>query len=202
MSIEPFNPATHGGVLESYRMILRAGVRFLIIGVVALVLAVVLWNLYFRRVGDAQQFFLIGMWVTLIIGVAMTFLGLGNVLDGRSFNSRVRELEKDGKVTRGTIKTVRHRYIILGSTLGTRDGRYSMVMDTGWYYKVQYSFVDEYGRLRKATGLVPDLVGSKRHESKNQQIILDANLPRVGQNVDVLFDYENSAILRIITATT
>jgi len=199
MAIEPFSPARHGAVIENMRMKQRSGVRFLIIGIVCLVLAVVFFNIHFRSEAESV-FWLVGMWFTIVVGLVLTYLGLANMLDGRNFNARVRELEKNGLVTRGSITAVRHRYVIFGSTLGTRGNRYTMVMDTGWYYKVTYSFEDDIGRLRTATGFIPDLVGAKRHADRNQQIILDQNLPRVGQRVDVLFDPEESVILRIVNA--
>jgi len=172
-----------------------------LIGIASLALALLFFNLHFRGNSPDHSMFLIGMWITIIFGGIMTFLGLGNILDARCFNARVQQLQNGGSVSRGSITAVRHRWILFGSTLGTRGGRYTMVMDTGWYYRVSYTFEDELGRLRKCTGLIPDLVGPKRHGDRNQQIIHDQNLPRIGQRVDVLFNPDESVILRIVDAT-
>ena len=195
-TIEPYNPALHGGILENLRQRLRAGIYFALIGAACLILAFVLWFVFMRN--DPPGILWIAFWVSIVAGAIFVIIGAVNIAEWSSFNSSVKALKKSGLVTRGTIQRVRHRWIMLGRSFRTGDSWYSKVLDTGWVFSIKYSFIDDKGRTRTVTGTVPDFVGPRSQKHENKQVMVDPNAPRIGQNVDVIFLPDQAAILRVI----
>lgn len=194
MAVTPFNPAQHGRVIESYSSIGRNGILWFLIGTLLFVLSIICF--VFRSVD--------GLIVLsgIFFGCAIISLAVGitDMASAQSFNSRVRHLKSGGGlVARGTIQSVRHTYRMLGRTRGTRTGD-SIGIDTGWFFKVTYVFEDDKGRQRRSEGIIPCALGPKRRQTAGQTF-LDPNAPRVGMFVDVLFDNDEAAILRLIQPT-
>jgi len=194
MSIEPFNPARHGGVLESFSAHSRSGFISLFIGIFSLVTSFFVFFLWFGNSTMVNVLF----WLLLLIGIVFTVFGIFEVTSAQEFNSRVRRLKNDGDVTRGSIQSVHHTYRFFGRTMGTGRGD-SIGMETGWYFKIWYTF-DDGVKLRRATGIIPDELGPKRRNTSSSTF-LDNNRPRTGMMVDVLFDNADSVVLRLIDPT-
>jgi len=198
MSIEPFNPARHGGILESQRQHNRSGITLFILGAV-LVAAAFMVLFFFMRGRNATGLVHALFWIPLGLGILFGCIGIFNMASASSFKSMITRLRRDGLVTRGSVQHVRHTYRWFGRTRGANRGD-TIGMDTGWFFVVTYKFEDDLGRMRKATGTIPDLLGPKRQNTPNQSTFLDPNMPRVGHMVDVLFDYSDSVILRLVPA--
>ncbi|MCL2850783.1 MAG: hypothetical protein FWE01_00260 [Firmicutes bacterium] len=200
MPIEPFNPARHGGVLESYSMKSRSGITLFLIGAVLVAIAFFVFFFAIRGSGGASPAIHALFWIPLGLGVLFFGIGVYNMIGAQNFNSTVRRLRQEGFVTRGSIQSVRHTYRWFGRTRGANRGD-TIGMDTGWFFVVSYKFEDDLGRIRKSTANIPDLLGPKRQNTPNQSTFIDPNMPRVGHMVDVLFDYSDSVVLRLVPAT-
>ena len=200
--IVPFNPARHGTPIESFRASSRTGIIFLLIGIVMVVAAVLLYAFAINGVADVAGGIWAGFWIALAGGAIFMVIGLYNILDVRDRNAVIRRLQQpgQGRVTRGTVKSVRNTYKIFGRTPFTSAGDMMGGAETGWFFQVTYVFEDASQTLRTATGVIPDLVGPKRRQMQNNTF-LDPNMPRAGQHVDVLFDVDDSAMLRLVPAT-
>lgn len=196
----PFNPAQHGGVNESWRAHSRSGTMFFIFGILFIVGALLFWFFgWARATGDVHVGVQVGFWLCLALGIILFVVGVWNLMTAQAFNSRVRLLKREGYVTRGSIVSVRHTYRLFGATWGTGNGDLGG-RDSGWFFKVRYAFTDHTGRQRKAYGVIPDPLGPKRRNTPQQQTFIDPGMPRVGHNVDVLFNVDESVILRIVAA--
>ena len=185
--------------MEDYRNISRSGTIWIIMGIVCLILAILFFMLWQNADDGGLQ--LTAFW--LFLGVAVLFIALGgaNLSDANAFRGRVRYLTTsgNGKVTRGAIVAVRSRYAVWGRNRGTQAGDSMGGMDTGYFFKVDYVF-EAKGKQRRATGLVPDLLGPNRRNNSANTFI-DPNMPRVGMMVDVLFNADKSVMLRIMPPT-
>ena len=202
--IEQYNPAQHGGVIESYRAISRSGTILVIFSLLVLALAAGLgYFFYFSDFSlDVGQLGIVLFWMALGLGFLFMFLGIRDLANASAFTDRRERLIGPGNnslVSRGSVTIVRSTYKFFGRTLGTRDGDILGNVDTGWYFKVTYIFDDANGNQRRATGIIPDRLGPKRSEAS--QTFIDPHMPRVGQRVDVVFDDYESLILRFITPT-
>jgi len=195
----PFNPAQHGGILESYRMKSRSGITLFIMGAFCVAIALLVFFTLIRgRSPDNSIYALFG--IPLGLGILFAIIGIYNMTRSQAFNARVRTLRQNGLVARGSVQHVRHAFRWFGRTFGAGRGD-QVGMDTGWFWVVTYKFEDDLGRMRKATGIVPDRLGPKRRNTPNQSTFLDPEMPRVGHLVDILFDYDESVILRLIPVT-
>ena len=203
MAIEPFNPARHGGVLESYRQISRSGTNFTFMSFLFFIFAVGFAIVYFQLYVFSTAVFLLGLIASAGIGFIFITIGFVNSSRALDFNSRLRRLTTVGggsMVTRGAIQHVRSSYIFLGRTNFTAQGE-SMAMDTSWVFHVTYAFEDDKGKLRRKIALIPDLIGPKRQHIQGNQTFMDSRMPRIGMMVDVAFDDYHSIVLRLIPAT-
>ncbi|MCL2847025.1 MAG: hypothetical protein FWE38_05040 [Firmicutes bacterium] len=199
MTIEPYNPALHGGVSESYMNINRNGLIFTVIGILFIAAAIVVLNIFGFGYSGVPLTNLL-FWLLLGFGILLTIIGAVNIAEANRHRALVRELKAGGYVTRGSIHRVAHTYRLFGKTRQTSSGDL-MARDTGWFYKVTYAFQDQNEKIRKATGIIPDPIGPKRGTNPNQQTFLDFHRPRIGLRVDVLFNDDGSLILRIIEAS-
>jgi len=164
------------------------------IGIFSLVASFIVFFMWYGHSTAVNALF----WILLFVGVVFTVFGISEISSANEFNSRVRRLKNDGDVTRGSIQSVHHTYRFFGRTRGTNSGDI-IGNETGWYWKVWYTF-DDGIKLRRATGIIPDPLGPKRMNG-NASTFLDSHRPRKGMLVDVLFDNANSVVLRLIEAT-
>ena len=199
MSIEPYNPARHGGILESNRTQNRSGITMFMLGAVLVAVGIIVF-FFMIRGREPQALVYVLFAIPLLLGILFGSIGIFNMASASTFNSNINRLRKSGFVTRGAIQHVRHVYRWFGRTRGTNSGD-AIHLDTGWFFVVTYKFEDDLGRMRKSTGNIPDRLGPKRQNTPNQSTFIDPQQPRVGHMVDVLFDYDDSVILRLIPAT-
>jgi len=165
------------------------------------VIAVVMYIfLIHRSEYDPETLVFWGTWGILGLGVIFVVVGLYFILGVRERNASINRLKNSGKgkVTRGVIKHVRNTYRVFGRTPFTQKGDMMGGMDTGWFFQVTYTFEDKGGNIRSAMGIIPDLVGPQRHKRADTTRVLDMEMPRRGQHVYVLFDCDNSVILKLV----
>ena len=198
IAYEAYNPARHGGVMEDFRNIARSGTMWFIGGVFTLMLAGLFFFLWINSDSETNTMQSAAFWLCLGIAILFIALGSANIADAQAFRSRVRYLTTMGRgnVTRGSILGVRSRVAIWGRTRWTQEGDSMGNVDTGYFFKVDYAF-EVNGKQRRATGVVPDLLGPKRR-SNTANTFIDPNMPRVGMRVDVLFNKDKSLMLRIM----
>jgi len=200
--IVQYNPARHGHSIENDRATHRNGNIFFLIGIIGLVLSVVMY-IFLIHNSEGSTEFIIWVGFGLVFGVSLIFIvtGLYFILEVRDRNAAIRRLKAypNAKVTRGVISNVRNTYRVFGRTPFTNKGDMMGGMDTGWFFRVTYTFQDLSGRVRTATGIIPDLVGPQRHKRTDAARIIDTEMPRRGQHVDVLFSSDTSAILKLVS---
>ncbi|MCL2587195.1 MAG: hypothetical protein FWE31_03050 [Firmicutes bacterium] len=202
--IVPYNPARHGIPIENLRATSRHGNILFLFGMFFAALAAVLYIFMIHNATEPpSQLASWGVWGILAMAILFMVVGLYFILAARERNAAVYRLRNSGKgrVTRGVITAVRNTYRLFGKTPFTSKGDMMGGMDTGWFFQVTYKFEDKGGNLRIATGTIPDLVGPQRHKRMETTRVLDMEMPRRGQHVDVLFDAEMSVILKLVAQT-
>jgi len=189
--IETYSEAKHSGVMESYGAHSRSGTISLLFGIVCLVLAFIVFFMWY---GSALPNLL--FWILIAAGLGLSALGITELMACSAFNQRVKKLKDDGDVTFGTIRSVHHTYRLWGRTLGTSKGDI-VGIETGWYWKVWYTFHDGV-QYRKSVGVIPDDIGPQRTRSNDRSsTFLDESRPKKGSKVEVLFNCSESVILRV-----
>jgi len=186
-----YSEAMHGGVVESYSAHSRSGTLSCLFGFSCLVVSLIVFFMWYGTTLPNLVF-----WLTLACGIGLTAHGVSELMTCSSFRQRVKNLKYDGDVTFGTVRSVYHAYRLWGRTIGTSKGDVVGV-ETGWYWKVWYTFYDGV-QYRKSVGIIPDDVGPQRTKSNDRSsTFLDLDRPKKGSTVEVLFNCSESVILRI-----